>query len=188
MSNIEPLVLELSKDPFNPEKNFNIAVEYANLKQTASAASFFLRAAEYGYDTHPLIVYTSLLKMSLCFGDQNDRDATLINLLHQAIAYLPGRPEGYFLLSRWYERHKEWQKAYTFAQIGLAHATSAYNLPLPADVDYKGTYVLLFENAVSCWWVGRKAESKELFQHLLDNYEMAPEYLNGCLNNMRLFG
>ena len=48
--NIENLIIELSKDPFNPEINFKCAVEYEKLNQTASAVSFYLRCAEYGYE------------------------------------------------------------------------------------------------------------------------------------------
>ena len=42
---IEELVVQLSKDPFNPELNFECAVEYERINQTASAVSFYLRTA-----------------------------------------------------------------------------------------------------------------------------------------------
>ena len=184
---IETLVVELSTDTFNPEKNFALAVEYYNLKQTAAALSFFLRAAEYGHDTHPLLVYASLLQVSLCLSAQGQRDATVVNSLHEAIGYLPARPEAYFLLSRWYERNNDWRKCYTFAEVGLNFATSNYNLPLPTYVEYEGPYCLMFEKAVASWWLGRKEECKTLFEHLLNNYEMAPGYVNSSLGNLKLF-
>ena len=53
---IEQLVVELSHDPFNPELNYTVALEYEKQKQTASAVSFYLRTAEYGYNTHQEIV------------------------------------------------------------------------------------------------------------------------------------
>ena len=62
-----------------------------------------------------------------------------------------------------------------------------YNQPLPVYVEYNGPYVLMFEKAVAGWWLGRKEESKELFHHLLDNVEMTQEYVNGCINNLKLF-
>ena len=43
------------------------------------------------------------------------------------------------------------------------------------------------EKAVAGWWIGRKDESKTLFQHLLDDHKMSEEYVNGCLNNLKLF-
>ena len=73
---IEQLVVELSKDPFNPMLNFDVAVEYEKQNQTASAVSFYLRTAEYGHESHPTLVYASLLKVAHCFDDQNDRQGT----------------------------------------------------------------------------------------------------------------
>ena len=50
---IEDLVIELSKDPFNPVLNFEVAVEYERQNQTASAVSFYLRTAEYAMSHTP---------------------------------------------------------------------------------------------------------------------------------------
>lgn len=184
---IKELTIGLSADPTNCEKNFELAEAYADQQQYASAAGFYLRAAEYGYQTHSLIAYTSLLKMAVCWSHQGDRTRTVHNNLLQAIAFLPARPEAYFLLSRIHERNKEYQQCYTYAELGLLYATSTYNNPLPGYVDYNGSYCLLFEKAVAGWWLGRREESKVLFQHLLDEHKMAPEYVNGCINNLRLF-
>lgn len=184
---VKELTAELAFDTTDPEKNFALAEEYERLKQHSSAAGFFLRAAEYGYKTHPLITYTSLLKMALCWSRQNDRKATVINSIYHAMAYMPSRPEAFFILSRIHERNREWQKCFTYAEIGLQFATATYHNPLPGYVEYNGSYCLMFEKAVSGWWIGKKEESKVLFQHLLDEYEMAPEYVYGCLNNMKLF-
>jgi hypothetical protein len=184
---VKELVLKLAENPVDVENNFNLATAYEEQLQYASAAGFYLRAAEYGYKTHPLITYTSLLKMALCWSAQGDRNRTVYNNLMQAIAYLPNRPEAYFLVSRIKERNNEYQECYTYAEIGLLFATSTYNQPLPAYVDYNGSYCLLFEKAVSGWWVGRKEESKVIFNHLLDEHKMSKEYVNSCLNNLKLF-
>jgi hypothetical protein len=53
---ITELVKLLSSDSTNPEINFNIALEYEKIGQTASAISFYLRAAEYGEETHKEVV------------------------------------------------------------------------------------------------------------------------------------
>jgi tetratricopeptide (TPR) repeat protein len=184
---VRELTLKLAENPIDVENNFNLAIAYEEQLQYASAAGFYLRAAEYGYKTHPLITYTSLLKMALCWGAQGDRNRTIYNNIMQAITYLPNRPEAYFLLCRIKERNKEYQECYTYAELGLLFATTTYNQPLPGYVEYNGSYCLLFEKAVAGWWIGRRDESKTLFQHLLDNYEMSQEYVNGCLNNMSLF-
>ena len=159
---IESLIVSLSRDPFNPELNFQAAAEYEKLRQTASAVSFYLRTAEYGYESHPDLVYLSLLKLATCFNNQNDRLATVSNALLQAVAYQPQKAEGYFLLSEFHERQKNWQECYTFAAIGLSLD--------PED------YRLQFEKAVSGWWIGRAKESKELFQSLLKRKDLAPQY------------
>ena len=178
---INELIVQLSKDPFNPTLNFEVAKEYEKLEQTASAVSFYLRAAEYGYDSHPSIVYASLLRMSLCFNDQNDRQHTVTNCILQAIAYLPYRPEAYFLLSRFYERLSNWQECYTFAEVGL-NLTCRLE-PLPTNVEYPGRYALTFEKAVAAWWIGRKDESIKLFKELLAQ-NITPEYRNSVTHNL----
>jgi len=184
---IKELAVDVALDSYNPEKNFALANAYYDLGQYASAAGFYLRAADRGYKTHPLIAYTSLIRMSLCFSKQGDRNATVYQTILHALTLLPGRPEAYFLLSRIHERNKEWQKAYTFAELGLVYTMASYNQPLPVYVEYNGPYVLMFEKAVAGWWLGRKEESKALFTHLLDSVEMTQEYVNGCINNLKLF-
>jgi hypothetical protein len=177
---IEDLVVELSKDPFNPVLNFDVAVEYEKQNQTASAVSFYLRTAEYGHESHPTLVYASLLKVAHCFDDQNDRQATVTNCLLQAVAYLPYRPEGYFLLAQFHERLGQWQECYTWACIGLHHQL---NSALPVHVGYEGQYVLQFEKAVSAWWIGRKDESIEIFNKL-DAMYLEPGYRQAVKHNI----
>ena len=184
---IKEITIALAEKPGDVQLNFDLAQAFDAEKQYASAAGFYLRAAEFGYKTHPLIAYASLLKMALCWAAQGDRNRTVFNNILQAIAFLPNRPEAYFLLSRIHERNKEYQQCYTYAEMGLLYATATFHNPLPAYVDYNGAYCLMFEKAVAGWWLGRKEESKVLFQHLLDDHQMAPEYVSGCLNNLKLF-
>jgi tetratricopeptide (TPR) repeat protein len=183
MNSIEKLIENASYDMFNPKLNFEIANKYEELQQTASAVSFYLRSAEYGYDTEPEIVYTSLLKMAYCFDDQAGREHSVTHALFQAIQYMPTRPEAYFLLSRFYEKDQKWQQCYTFAEIGLLY--SKVNSKLPIWVDYPGEYGLIFEKAVSGWWLGKKDESINIFETLLDKYEMNEEYINVCIYNLK---
>ena len=182
---IDELVIELSRDPFNPELNFDVAAEYEKQNQTASAVSFYLRTAEYGETTHPSLVYASLLKVAHCFDDQNDRVATVTNCLLQAVAYLPYRKEAYFLLAQFYERTSQWQEAYTWARMGLAQI----NTPaLPIDVGFHGDYCLLFEKAVSAWWIGRKDESIKLLLSLSEMKDITPSYKTAILHNLERLG
>ena len=183
---IETLIVDLSKDPFNPILNFNVAVEYQRLNQTASAISFYLRCAEYGKDTIKAreYVYASLLKLAQCFEEQNDRQTTVSNCLLQAIAFSPFRREGYFLLARFHERLGNWQECYTFAQIGLMQEADE---ALPVDVEYLGEYCLTFEKAVSAYWIGRKAESLQLLT-ILSNEMISQEYENAVKLNLERIG
>jgi hypothetical protein len=183
---IEDLVVDLSTDPFNPELNFKCAVEYQNLNQTASAVSFYLRAAEFGIDTHKEIVYTSLLKIAECFNDQKDRQWNVTNYLLHAVAYMPERPEAYFLMSQYFDRLGEWQECYTWASMGIV---AKHNLPaLPANVNYEGFYSLEFEKAVSAWWIGRKEESKLLFEKVKKVEYLSEKYKSAIEHNLQKVG
>jgi FkbM family methyltransferase len=184
MSNkINNLIITLANDPFNPVLSLNIATEYENIGQTASAVSFYLRTAEYGYYSHPEHVYASLLKSAHCFSSQKNRENTVVNLYLKAIAYLPSRPEAWFLLSRWYERNQKWQESYSMAEVGLSfgHLKSG---PLPVWVDYPGEYGLRFEKAVSGWWVGRKDEAINILKELLHE-DIHYIYRSAIHNNLK---
>jgi hypothetical protein len=155
--NIENLVVQLSKDPFNPSLNFDLAEEYLLLNQTASAVSFYLRCAEYSGSASPK-AYASLLRIAQCFNDQQGREYSVTNCLLQAVAYDDTRPEAYFHLSQFHEKAGQWQEAYTWASIGYGWAQNDPE-SLPADLNYYGAYCLLFQKAVAAWWIGRKDES-----------------------------
>ena len=179
---IDDLIVELSNTPFDPVLSFDIAVQYESIGQTASAVSFYLRTAEYGYYSHPNYVYASLLKSAQCFESQKGRKNTVLNLFLKAIAFLPSRPEAWFLLARYYERDQKWQEAYTTAEVGLSLAQHKQN-PLPIWVDYAGEYVLRFERAVAGWWVGRKDEAITEFKQLLKE-DINNVYATAIKNNL----
>jgi hypothetical protein len=178
---IERLVVDASTDPLNPEKNLAIAIEYEKLGQTASAVGFYLRAAEYGYKTDYYLTYAALLRVSICIEGQKDRNLTVSNVILQAIAYMPERPEAYFLMSKFHERAESWQESYAFAQMGLMHTRQIFDLPI--DVGYPGRYALDFQSAVAAWWIGRKSESLKELRDLL-KYPINPEYLEAVKSNL----
>lgn len=185
MESINSLIESASHDMFNPRLNFDIAIKYEELGQTAAAISFYLLAAEYGYESDPITAYTSLLKIAHCFNTQRGRESTVSKSLMQAIQYMPTRPEAYFLLSRFYEQEQKWQESYTFAELGLLHTSRMDKLP--ADVEYPGEYGLIFEKAVSSWWIGRRDESIMLFKNLL-TFDLGPVYLSAVNNNLSMLG
>jgi hypothetical protein len=177
MLTIEKLIENASHDMFNPKHNFDIAKEYEAIGQTAAAMSFYLRSAEYGHETHPLLVYSSLIRISYCFAEQREREHTVETSLLQAIQHMPTRPEAYFVLSKNYERLQKWQQSYTFAELGLLHLSRIE--PLPVDVGYYGSYCLEFQKAVAGWWLGRKNESKTIFEKLMQ--EDIPDFYKSSI-------
>ena len=164
---IEDLVVTLSKNPFNPVTNFECAREYERLNQTASAVSFYLRAAEYAEEEHTDIIYLSLLKMARCFEDQKDRVHTVLNCFLQAVALKPAYKPAYFLISQYFERQGKWQESYSWAAMGLKQKAVISHQVLE-ELGYYGDYCLWFEIAVSGWWIGRRKESRKVFLDLLD--------------------
>jgi len=175
---IEKLVENLSRDPFNPRKNFECAMEYEKRGQLSSAVSFYLRTAEYG---EGVIVYNSLLKLAQLFNEQNDRNYTVSNCILQAIALIPERPEAYFIMAQYHERLSNWQECYTFAEMGLTLWWDEDYLE--ADVGFYGEYVLIFEKAVSAYWIGRRDESISLFGQL-ERLSIAPIYEASVKSNL----
>lgn len=178
--NIENLVVELSRDPFNPSLNFDVAEEYLRLNQTASAVSFYLRCAEYSEGVNAK-AYASLLRMAQCFEDQNGREYSVSNCLLQALAYDDTRPEAYFKLSQFYEKAGNWQEAYTFAILGLGWIWQEEELP--TDIGYYGAYCLQFQKAVAAWWIGRKEEALSTLR-ILSDMDMHPMYTNVVAHNL----
>lgn len=178
---IERLVVDLSNDSLNPDKNLAVAFEYEKLGQTASAVGFYLRAAEYGYKSRPFTTYAALLRVSICIEGQKDRNLTVSNVILQAIAYMPDRPEAYLLMSKFYERSGAWQESYTFAVMGLGFTRQLFDLPV--DVGYPGWYSLKFQKAVAAWWIGRRSESLDGFIELT-GYPMTSEYRAAVEDNL----
>lgn len=178
---IEHVTVRLSADPFNPVINFELAEEYNRHEQYASAITFYLRCAEYGHTQNKIHAYTSLIRIAECFEHLNDRDWSVTGTLLQAAGYMPSHPAAWFYLSRYHERRSQWQEAYTYSLIGLS--VSEPEKTLPATTDYLGKFVLLFEKAVTGWWVGRKDESKQIFDDLL-KLSLPKNYIDSIQYNM----
>lgn len=181
MNSLPNLIVRLSQNPFNSDLNFDVAEEYLRLNQTASAVSFYLRCVEYA-DKEDSKAYTSLLRMSQCFNDQQGREYSVTNCLLQAIAYDDSKPEAYLLLSQFHEKAQQWQESYTWASIG---ANWAWNHErLPADIGYYGDYCLKFQIAVAAWWIGRKDEALDILETLDKRDDLNPIYRNAVKFNL----
>ena len=173
-------------DPQNAKNNYDLAVWYHKIGQTAAAVSFYLRAAERTDDKN--LSYECLIMTALCFDKQGHRTRTVKHLLRHAIAFITNRPEAYFLLSQFHERDKEYHEGYLVACIGLEFVKN--NKPTLNEIGYVGEYGLIFEKAVCAWWWGKTKESRKLFLHLSDNYYdvMNDAHKTAVQNNMTFLG
>jgi tetratricopeptide (TPR) repeat protein len=172
------------ENPKNQSINFNLGWEYEQQGQTASAAGFYLRSTEFGHDIN--LQYEALMRIAICFEKQGNRVFTTKGILLRAISLLPKRPEAYFLLTRIYERNKDWQEGYTMAVVAHKFATDLPNTT--TDVEYPGKLGFTFEKAVCAWWVGLWNESIDLFKELKDKDlpEMYKTAINNNLNNLQV--
>ena len=173
--------IENSEDP---TINFLLAQEYENIGQTGAAVSFYLRTAE--RSTTDQQQYEALMRCCVCLEKQKTRDDTEKGLLLKAIALLSDRPEAYFLLSRLYEKRREWQESYTTAVLGLTY--SNFDLTPVVTDQYPGYCGLLFQKGVASWHVGLTEQSRQIMVHLRDNFVMHQIYIDAINHNLKVCG
>ena len=159
-------VVAYALDTENPQRNYELGRWYHRQQQTASAITYYLRAADRADDS--LLAYECLLHMASCFVDQKNRNYTVRGLYQHAINLLPKRPEAYYLHARFDEWNKMYSDAYTTANLGLTFCD--FDIQPLSTVDYPGKYGLIFEKAVCSYWWGKSKECRELFLELKNNH------------------
>lgn len=164
-SGVTPSKLEkFIMDPFNADTNFDLAESYFNQGHTASALSFYLRAAEYGkFDGD---IYESLLMVAKCLSVQGRRGTTEKGLWFNALSFAPERPEAYLFLSQWYEARQQYQESYHYAIAGFENSHHAVHIT--PNAGYIASYQLKFQQAVAAWWIGRPQEARDEFIKLVN--------------------
>ena len=170
-------------DPDHVAYNLNLAIYYDAVGQTASAVSYYLRAAE--RTDQDIVKYQCVLRAGICFSKQGCRNFTVKGLYQHGLTIMPHRPEGYFLLSRFYEREENYHDAFLIASIGYKVAERDPEEKLLLDVEYPGFYGILFEKGVASWWVGLCDESREIMEDLFNNYSLDEIHLNAVRNNLQ---
>lgn len=179
------LVKKYIEEPNDVENNWNIALYYDEIGHTASAISFYLRTAERSNDD--LLKYECLIRTAMCFEKQGTRKFTVKSIMQHAISLQPHRPEGYYILSLFYElenRNGKWFDAYMAAAIGYS-LTDFQNLkPLRTDVKFPGKHALLFQKAHTAWWCGLCDDSRSMFLDLHHNYQLDNMYKKLVLENL----
>ena len=178
------LLEDFIQNPDDPEINYQLAIYYDEIGQTAAAMSYYLRTTERSEDK--LLQYECLIRASMCYDKQGTRKFTVKGLIQNALTVIPERPEAHFLLARYYERSDKdgsWKDCYQTAC--LAEQFCDRNPPpLRTKVDYPGFYGILFEKAVSSWWCGLCDESRDMLQDLLDNYELDQVHRSAVIANL----
>ena len=156
-------------DPSNEYNNYILALWYDNIGQTAYAISYYIRSAE--RSDIPLYQYECLIRAALCFQK----------------SIMPKRPEAYFLLARYHEREstvESWVNCYTYASMALEVCDFDCGT-LRTWVEYPGYFGMLFEKAVSGWWVGLCEESKNNFIELYQNHPLDETHKSAVVNNLK---
>jgi tetratricopeptide (TPR) repeat protein len=174
-------LLNYVSDPSNANAAFALGLYFEDKGHVAAASVLYLRTAEFTSDD--LLAYEALLRTANCYTRAGDRTTTTKGVLLRAISLMPERPEAYFLLSRLYEMCSDWHEAYTFAVMGqrLNHDHPR----LRTNVDYPGAYGLVYEQAISAWWIGLFDESIHLLRQLKKNTAMLPIHIASVDDNLR---
>ena len=113
---------EYIRDPENPETNWNLAIEYLNNDQTASAICFFLRCADRSGDDLDL-AYECLIHIGRCFDRQANRLEHVRCMYRHAMALLPKRPEAYYMLANFENWYQNWHSHIIYADKHLNFVT-----------------------------------------------------------------
>lgn len=179
--NLQKAIEAFIEHPESIRANFILGYEYDVRGQIAAALSLYLRVAESATDKD--LQYECLIRNFLNISKQRERKHSATGQLLHAISVRPDRPEGYFLLSRYYEQEKKWQECYTTACTGLQFIKHEYR-PLMTDVEYPGEYALYFQKGISAWWIGKCDESRELQRWIMDNYSMSEAFANITRSNL----
>jgi len=100
---------------------------------------------------------------------------------------MPGRPEAYFIMSKFHESNGEWQDSYLISSIGLSVCDNPQE-PTSTDLGYVGKYGLLFQKAVASWWLGLCNQARYIMLDLKNNYAMDKTHTAAVDNNIKNIG
>lgn len=181
---LSSLLYKFVDNPNDANINFYLGLVYHELGQTASAISFYLRTAERSEED--LLKFEALLRAGMCFESQGCRNYTVESMLQHAITICPDRPEGYFYLSRFYEKSKKWFESYFISSLG-EKLTKETHTKLRSQLDYPGPYGNTFQKAVSAYWVGLGTESRDLFKELVARPDLDGIHYQAVFNNLKFY-
>jgi hypothetical protein len=178
---VTDIFTEFALNTEDPEINFRLALHYHGLGHTASAFTHYFRCAERTENNS--LKYECFIRSYICYASQGKRDYTALFLLKQAIAISPTRPEAYYLLSKHYEHKQDWNECFFISKLAIS--ICKYDHPnLRIRTEYLGEYCILFQYALSCWWLDKTEESYHTFIHILKNFTIPEHYEKIIINNL----
>ena len=180
---LELRLSEYIKDPDHPVRNYELGLEYDRIGQSATAVSFYIRAAEKTEDKE--LMYDCIVLAALCFHEQGRRKFTVEGLLQHAIIIDPQRPEAYLHLCRLYELTQNWRAMVVNSTIGMNLKATGKNEAL----QYFGQQSFKFFHALGSYNIGLIDSAKEEFfdiVFLCDDIEDL--YKKAALNNITNLG
>lgn len=144
---------------------YKIAGLYYSIGQWSSAFSFFMRAS--GRKTNLKdIKYNSLLFCCLCLLKQGNRLNSAKALALHAINLMNSRPEAYFIISKIYMELKMYLESYTIVNDCIDRLSIKDFKPIEPLLEYPGFYGLVYQLAISSWYVGRSEQCRIALQKI----------------------
>lgn len=173
--------------PENPWACINLATRYEEQGYIATAVSFYLRAVEFA--ENPILEYSALLRLFLCFEKTPKRWHTCRSILTRAISLYPKRPEAHYLLARYLQRMNEPAESYNQCELALYICDFGLE-PLPLNVEYQGKWNFYFEKGVVAWWADKPDVARNMFRMLAEQYrhEMDSSHFNSVKSNLSKLG
>jgi tetratricopeptide (TPR) repeat protein len=168
---LKELLKEYAITPEDTIINLQIAYEYFKLEQTASALTFFQRAAELSTDDN--LAYECLIYIAKCLVKQGRRLYNAKNSILQAEALMPNRPEAFFEESLIEEQNSNWQEVYTSAIVAKNNWNNAQTY---TSGEFYEKYQIDFQIALSLYNINRHEDSKAMFLSIKSDYIMNDYY------------
>lgn len=163
---LDTILNEYAFDTENPILNYKLGLEYEKIGHTASAISFFLRAAERTEDS--LLTYECLIRMGHCFDRQKNRAFTAKSMYRRAITVMPDRPEAYYFLCKFFAYESNYTDCYMLCKLALHTCKETHYNDL--NVGYPGSWGMIYHEAISSWWYGKTHHAFKLFKLLRNRY------------------
>jgi len=188
--NLQEKLNQYIASPRDANINFQLANEYFNIGQFASAMSYYLRCAEISKDND--LIYESLLSSWVCMRNVKNRPIFERGQLMTTISQSPERPEAYYFICSWLENYgdksynsneEKFHQMYLYACIGISNTKNHKDFIYFKE--YPGYYGLLFYKAFSAWQIGKTKESEDIFIDLYNNHNLNKDFKKYVYNNIK---